>query len=756
MSHLKKRLCLVQMNDLTDCPGAIHHAIGSPYFDSLGAPKFPEPVVVAAKADIADTALPRCSILAVSCNTRPYQSYGPVMRTIFEKSEPHKYPSVRRGMEGVMEVSSVRGISPGGLNSQTDSILLGCISPMTGKTNSKIVDTVLGMFAEELGKLPPGSTLRMPLIGTGKARSQAATDDLFKNTVDVTISHFLDILIPKNKHIPIRRLILVHPFEYEVSLIASTFAEKSIFLTILDKLGIDGTDKRQVYGLAYGGKPQNCIVDAQNFDKALDCFDQAIDALLKGDLKNAKCLSSQGSMIDPSLKFIDIYISSLAARKKGLLDAIKMEALSCAQAGRLKDAYSIATTLNHLNPGRKEHEFISSLKDCYISYAVAATEARLLYENYMETQEALEAVYRGVDITTSNTDLNATGRIPSKLMDDIAPLKKIEHKIPVRIVDNTTHIVVRKLMADEIELSGAKRALDNLFELQTHGKVVLPEKDEKACREIYELIDYIERNKEQIDSPSLRQTVLEKLLRLLPKHGTLHLEAGRYYLHGGKNNSKSITRAEIIEAWSYFERGFHEQPRDYGLLSYMGLITFMQGAKFLIHAEEFFNLFAKLLDDELTNGSFAMQTLKSPNGDKIQIKHHDERCLLSYEYHDKYRENALIFARLAKALYDSEGTAAVSLYKEAMKTLSEIGRYDLAQLYDDLLGETWVVLLCRNRRTFGSLNIPLIGEIPLDFLAVIYKKVKFFWRFNRLRTPKAHAVIKSCITKMGESIRKSK
>lgn len=743
------------MNDLTDCPGAIHHAIGSPHFDSLGAPKYPEPVVVAAKADIADTALPRCSILAVSCNTRPYQSYGPVMRTIFEKSEPHKYANVRRGMEGVMEVSSVRHINPGGLGEQTDTILLGCISPMTGKTNSKIVNEVLGMFAQELNNLPPGSTLRMPLIGTGKARSQAATDDLFKSTVNVTISHFLDVLIPKNKYIPIRRLILVHPFEYEVSLIASTFAEKSIFLTILDKLGIDGTDKRQVYGLAYGEKEENCIVETENFDSALDCFDQAIDYLLKGNLKQAKRLSSEGSMIDPSLKFIDMYISSLAARKKGLLDAIKMEALSCAQAGRLKDAYSIATALNHLNPGRKEREFVKSLKDCYIAYAVAATEARLLYEHYMETQEALEAVYRGVDITTSNTDLKATGSIPANLMEDIKPLKKVEEKISRRIIDNTTHIVVRKLMADEIELSGARRALDNLFELHEHKKMTLPEEDEKACREMHELIEYIGRNKELIGSVSLRQTVLEKLLTLLPKHGTLHLEAGRYYLCG-KSSANSITRAEIVEAWSYFERGFYEQPRDYGLLSYMGLITFMQGAKFLIHAEEFFNLFAKLLDDELQNGRFAMHTLKSPNGEKIQIKHHDERCLLSYEYHEQYRENALIFARLAKALYDSEGTAAVSLYKEAIRTLSEIGRYDLAQLYDELLGETWVVLLCRNRRTFGSLNIPLIGEIPLDFLAVIYKKIKFYWRFNRLRTPKAHEVIKNCIRKMGESVRQSK
>jgi tetratricopeptide (TPR) repeat protein len=747
MAHLRERFCLVPFYEMSDCPGAVHHAIGSPYFDPLGRPQFSDPVVMAVRADIIAKNLPRCSVLAVSCNTRPYQSYGPVMRRIFDAAEPYNFPEVRRGLEGVMEVSDVREIPPGGLIEQAEKIWLACVSPMTGNANEQIVDAVLKNLAKQFLQLPPGSTLRMPIIGTGTARKgEASANEVFRKVVDLTLDNFYPTLLTASARIACRRLLLINPIEDEAYLLSTVLAEKAVFATLLDKMGIFTIDRRLVFGLGHGNTPETSFVDASSFKDALDYFDKALDSLLAGKRKQALKEAAKAAEIEPGLNGMYMYISSFANKKRGLISVITHEALSLASAGRVRDAFCVAHSLTTLGGQKKEQELVNNLRDSYIAYCVAALEAKLLYEKYMEAEEALPLVYQGIAAPEKSLVVDPevpAYPAPKELLQNIEPLRKVEQKIPARISENTFHIVIRKFMADQMETLGARRALDNLLDLHKREKIKLTPEQEKVCGDMYQIADFIDQNKEIVPYAALQKTVMEKLSALLPTHGTFSLEAARFYLRGtvkSGDKSRTLTHDDMREAWAHLEAGNKEHPRDYGILSYIGFMIMLQGNKFLPQAEEFFLLFGKLLEDELSHGRFGMRVLKSPDDETIAMPFSDPLTQAAYGYYRKYRDHASDFVKLVKALNNAEGTTALNFYRQATHTLNEVGRYDLAKLYEERLGETWVVLLSRNG-SLGSIPIPFVGELSLDLVFKLYRKMRYWWKYRNLRTPELRTAI---------------
>ena len=760
MAHLRNRFCLVPFCELSDCPEAVHHAIGSPHFDSVGRPLFVEPIIIAVRADIADTNLPRCSALAASCNTRPYHSYGPVMRKIFEGSQPHNYREVRHGMEGVMEVGDVREIPAGGLIEQTERILLGCVTPMTGATNPQILHTVLSNFAKKFATLSPGCTLRMPIIGTGTARKgEDAMEANFREVVDATLSHFYPSLIPANDRVACRRLIVIHPLEYESTMLAAIVAEKAIFLTLLDKMGIFTTDQRIVYGWGHGPTPETCFVAAETFTHALDHFDKSLDYLLQGDRKLALKEAAKGAEQEPGLSGMYQYITTFANKKRGLMTVVTKEALSLASEGRVRDAFCVANALNHFGAAKKEKDFITALRECYIAYCVAGLESRLLYEHYMQAEEALVLIYKGAatpeqSFVPETSELKERS-VPKELLEDVTPLNAVEQKIPDRLIENSLHIVIRKLMADQVETQGPRRALDNLLDFHKRGKITLTAEQETLCQELYAATEFVDKNKESMPQVALQQQILDKLNHCVAWHGTFQLEAARFHLRGGQsdhtNRAKTLTRSDILEAWAHLEQAQKEHPRDFGILSYIGFLIYLQGGKFMRQAEEFYLLFAKVLDDELSQGRFGMRKLKSPMEGDVCVPLLDPLSQNAYAYYDKYRDHARYFTKFAKALSDSEATAAINLYRQAVDSLGAIGRYDLAKLYDEILGETWVALLCRNRMS-GSIPIPFIGELPLDLVLNMYRKARYWWKYRNIKTPELHTAIDQLMAKIRKNM----
>lgn len=750
MAHLKDRFCLVPFHDLADGPDVGHHAIGSPYFSSIGKSLYPEPLFVSVRTDILEKKLPRCTALVVSCNTRPYHSYGPVARRIFEESQPHRYPEMRKGLEGVMEIGNVRTIPPGGLLEQAEKILLACISPLTGSTNLEIIDNVLRHLAEIYGKFPFGSTLRMPIIGTGKAFQGHRPDEVFREVVDMTLSHFYNTVLPTEDRFPPRRLLLVHPLEYESNMITTVLAEKSIFLTILDKMGLTTSDKRLVYGLAYSEDEKSQMND---FTEAISHFDNALDKLLRGERKPALKEAAKGAEVEPELRGMYGYITNLAQRH-GLLDGITKEALVLAEDGRIRDAFCVANSLLQLGGKSKDRKLLDSLRNCYMDCCISALEALLLYENYMQAEDGLDAIHRGIDIIQLRRERESdNNRLPAELIQNLSSLEYLSQKIPQRIIENTFHIVIRKFMADYMELQGAKRALENLSELHKHDKVKMSEEEQNTSKQLAQLIDTIEPQMGSSPQSTLKKDALEKLLKIIPDHPTLCLEAARYYLKGGEGQKThaNLSRSEIEKAWESLTHGFEKNEQDYGILAYMGFIALFQGHKFMTLAEEFFTVFAKLIEDELTNGKFAIRKIKSPDENIITISTTDSYTSMTQEYYRQYRECLEFFASMAKSIYQSESTAAIALYQKATASLRKIGRSDLAALYDNILGETWVALLCRNQQHLGSIPLPF-GEISLDLLFNFYRKFRYWWKYRKLSNPQIRKAISAIVKKMGKRL----
>ncbi len=756
MPHLRDRLCLIPFCDLADCPEKGHHAIGSPYFDASGKPLFPDPVVIAIKADITEDSLPKCSRLAVSCNTRPYHSYGPVIRRVFEKSRPHDYPEVRLGMEGVMEIGEVREIPPGGLFQQAENIFLTCVATMTAGTNPKILQEVLQNLAQEFGKLPTGSTMRMPIIGTGKARSEEDTEKMFRSVVSLTLDSFFPNLLPEDLKLTPRKLFLVHPMEYESGLIASTLAQKAVFLTLLDKMNLSKTDKRIVYGLAHGKDQSMQFVNQENFLSAMECFDKALDYLLAGKRKEAIKSSAEGCQIEPDLNFLQGYICHLANQKEGVLDVLTEEILSLARRGNIREALCSGYALKQMGGKKQTENFFEAIQNCYKNYCTSALESRLLYENYQKTQDALVCIQKGMSFEISSQN-SAERLLPA--IENFEALSQIEKKIPLRFIENTFHIVIRKFMASPVETSGAKRALDNLMELHKLQKISLSPEIENQCHKLHDLADMIEQKKQTLSEKQMHKETLEKLLLLLPTHGTLRLEAARFYLKGenqeGNSRIKTLTRADIINAWKHLQIGHEENPRDYGILCYLGFVIFMQGPKYFSLAEDFFKLFAHWIEYEVVEGKYGIRPLKSPKGDMVEIPIHDPYTKLANNYYQKYAENARDFALFAKVLAQGEGMAALSLYQKAAQRLGEIGRYDLMELYETLLGETWVALLSRNQQTMGSIPLPF-GEISLDLIVKVYRKVRSWWKYSHLQSSEIKGAIAEIIKKLSKQMEGTK
>lgn len=769
MAHLRQRLCLVPFTELTDCPEGKHHAIGSPYFDAIGKPLFPDPVVIVVKADIADESLPRCTYIAASCNTRPYHSYGPVMRRIIEQSQPHNYPEVRRSMEGVIEVGDVKELPPGGLSNQTDMIMIGCVASMTSGSNPQNVQTVLHNFCRAFQKTKPGSTLRMPLIGTGTARTEEAVDKLFREVTHYTIAQLLPALLPEDIHQMPRKLLIIHPLEYESSLIAKMVEEKAVFLSLLDKMGMPSTDPRLVYGLAHGTLSQHQFVEESNFAQALDYFDQALNQLLNNNRKLAMQLAAQAVQIEPNLSGMYLYMNSLIMQKAGLWDAIVHEAASLAAQGRIQDAYWVGQCLEILGAKSKNMlAFEQCLKNCYLDVCTAAIESRILYENYMQAKEMLDGILRSTSATSSASvalptplqetsnilpSSNSTHKAITLTPEEQQQFEQLCDKIPSRLVENTLHISIRKLLSEEVEPSGAKRAAQNLMELHKLGKIQLNAEQQNVTQSIIQLSEEVEQIKEHHSNIALHKIILDRLLPLLPKHGTLKLEAGRYFLkgEGSATNERTLalTKIDISQAWDQLYQGYQDNPRDYGLLSYLGFIILMQGPKYLSVAEEFFNLFAKLIDHELSDGKYGVRDVKTPQKEMVRVAVKDHYILQAYQYYEQYRDNAYNFANFAKVLARAELSGSLDFYRRSMDGLTKIGRYDLRNLYEKILGETWVALLCRSPQSLGSIPLPF-GEISLDMIVNVYKKIRRWWKYSGLKAEKIRPAIATLLKQMGK------
>lgn len=757
MAHLTDRISLIPFSDLTDCPNVTHHAVGSPYFDAQGNPLIADPVVVAVRADIADTALPRSSALAVSCNTRPYQSYGPVIRRVFECSQPELHPELRRALEGVMELGEVRELPPGGLNDQVNAIFLACVATMTAGTNEQVLKEVMENIANHFESLPPGSTMRVPLIGTGKSRSEKATEQIYREVVDLTLSHLTPASFDNNRRKPPRRIMLIHPIKYEAQLIASVLAEKSIFLTILDKMGLATTDDRLVYGIAHGEAPDNQIVKEERFEDAINHFDLSLEHLLKGEQEKAIQEAARGSEVAPGLSGMFLYIHFLATKQRGLLEAITQEALDLASRGRIEDAFRVGRTLTSLGGAQQEKTFIKALRRCYVGYSLAELEAQLLYEKYMQAEEQL------VSMREELPDAAAlTGEFPAVQTDGDAgagdealsvttELAEFASRIPNKVVENSFHVAVRKLLAEPVETSGVRRIIESLHEYNQHHDLPLENNAKAIAQAIHDISEKVDKKKHDCSIKELHRDILDKLNPHLGHHNTYRLEEARYHLRG--SGRQLLTPNDMRKAWSHLKSAYEKSADDNGILSFIGFLMLLQGPKLLHTAETYFLLWAKLIERELAQGRYRQHRLEAPSGKRVDVPIHYPHAKKAHNYQQRWLEYVRAFADLLKGLIrDDNGDMLLSKYNDAIQTLGEIGRFDLVHLYEQFLGERWISLLVSRKRGGVKIPIPMVGEISLDLVINLYRRFRRWRLFRKLHTQDIEDAMRTLVEKMSKDL----
>jgi hypothetical protein len=636
---------------------------------------------------------------------------------------------------------------------------------MTGGTNHEVLQDVLENLTREFGKLPPGSTLRLPLIGTGKARTEQASEQDFRQTIDLMLSRLMPKLLSEDLRIPPRRILLVHPMPYEAQLIATVLAERSIFLTILDKMGLATTDQRVVYGLAYSEHERHRILDSSAFDVAIEHFDAALELMIQGEQTQALKEAARGAEMEPMLGGLYQRIYFLCTKRRGLLEAVSEEAIKLACEGRVDDAYSVGKILNSLGGEEGERRFSNALKRCQVHYHLAELEGQISYEKYVFSRDTIsrlcqhlsdhsspEQALDGFGGDASETDAD-TQRDHSGVRHNcdrpLLSLQQIDKDLSTHIVNNAYHVIICKLMAEPLETMGVRRILDNLSEIEERGDVNLPADLHEHREAMRELVVELDRQKEKLSNRQLHKFALERLGTHLSSHSTYQQEAAHFHLRG--TGSHLISRNDIAQAWQHLQYGHNQHPHDNNILAHIGFIILLQGTRALSFAENFYLLWSKLLERELSCGKYHIPQIETPQGKMITVPMLFPHAKQAYQVQQLWLAHAQDLAKLSSALQRGEnGEVLLSQYNKILEGIQAIGHYNLFELHQNLLGQKWIWMYSTRSREGIKISIPMVGEISLNLLINAYRKFKRWWFFRKLK----HPDIEKALSKLLESVNK--
>lgn len=168
-------------------------------------------------------------------------------------------------------------------------------------------------------------------------------------------------------------------------------------------------------------------------------------------------------------------------------------------------------------------------------------------------------------------------------------------------------------------------------------------------------------------------------------------------------------------------------------------------------AEEFYRYMIAALDDEIEKGRFSPVTLTPPGGETASAPFADDLTRQAHDYYVEYRKVAQAHVDLIGKIRQSQVSGALNHYREVIEGFTNVGRYDLKLLYEGLMGEEWVNLLCRHQKSIGSIPTPF-GEISLDFLFIIYRKIKYWWKYRKLQSAQLQEKMSRLIEQLGKKI----
>jgi len=390
-AHLSARLALTPLRDLADCPHVPHHAIGSPLFDDRGRALTPDPVLTLCGAPLADPHLPRMSLAVAPCGARPRLARSPEVRALLAAMCPAEHPQARREVEGLLAAGAARRCPPGALAGHLDGVLL--LGVEGAAPGSEVWRAGQAALAEALGALPQGSSVRLPLLraldldAAGRGLGAEARALLLDgHLIHLAVAALERPAGHEGVWTP-RRVLLCEPAEERARWALGRLASRALLLSLVDKLRLSVVSPLLTLGVVAGGGEEGArLVDEGGFEEALGALDAALDALLRGEGREALRLGAYAVSAEPALAGVFSYVERLAA-PGGVPSVLLGEVLRVGREGRLLEARPLldAAGAFALSPAQAAQH--AALEGACERLARAELRARLDSEEYARAEE---------------------------------------------------------------------------------------------------------------------------------------------------------------------------------------------------------------------------------------------------------------------------------------------------------------------------------------------------------------------------------
>ncbi len=767
MEHsLRNRLVPVSFTDLSDCPDEPHHAIGSPHFQSDGRPKYPDPVIIAARADVVGEELPPASSLVVSATTYPIFSYGPLFERVKERANFLKFESIHRELEKKRVLGEIFTVPPAELAPQVDEIVTAVITEYGEISNRGTVELALEKISRYFSGKPFGSTVRIPPIGTGKVRLKKHIEHLdFREFSELILKYFdQTVLLPeKSSNLPPRKVLLLTPSLSEAREMAGPCVERALTLSLLDLLGIELSDTRLIFGLAYGEGERNRFFSLESWDDSIADLELALSYLTQGRTELAVQAAARAVTKDPFWSGAFKFIESIASKSDGLKSLLMENIASLAERGELQRAEKLAHISSSLYPEESTVQLYIQLRKSLLNYNWRELNFTLENLDFLKSKEKFLALESALQSPLPLDSLD--GKVSDKLEDDLSDLKnfisqksrelqRLKARKDRIFLTKTLSLAVEQIFSSYRDDNALKVLIDQLENWIQNRWLQLNEAElsfyEKFSRIVFtvspkEFWEVVKKISPEGKTDDLDFVEILKLLaraeevHFLLREGTLDKFSRREIAQLAESLAKVFSGLNALDWPSFLSSE--------DLLAQLLLVVLLSGPKSYQSASEFLTHWKKVLEKKLLDSCEEL----SINFDKFERK--VSLSPREFPYLSEYFRSLELWGEfvghfehlLSNLLGGGDAESLSIVYDNAMESLKKLNRHYLIQLYQKFLGHKWLLLVAAKKEPGVKLEIPGVGEFSLDLILLVFRKLKIWWKFRGKSSKEAVALMESFI-----------
>ncbi|MEE2644362.1 MAG: hypothetical protein VYD19_05465 [Myxococcota bacterium] len=712
---LEARISSIPLADLADCPHISHHAVGSPFFDRHGQPTEIDPLISLVDLDPLDPALPPATALIVPCGRRPHFSPAPLMQRLYLREKATrdvKGWDASEGLEGIIPLGEVRVTeAPDALPNRLEKLIL--VSTYSDSATAAAKAQALTALQAAISALPCGATVQLPVrlpLESGDTGAFAFSLEELPALLD-TLGVALYAAHPK----PHRRLILLTSEREVVEAAQVLLLERALLLTLLDKLALGEAAPPMSYGLA--DTRARCSTEgAEKLSKGILSLEAALTALLIGSQEHLSQALNEALTLCPSLGAIYPWFHQ-RRRREGLLMQLCDEAARLVQLGRQKEAARVGRALLQLQPPSAVRAFSAALNASLLFAYRGELAARLEADEYQRAQHWVDAI-EADPLLKLIFDEDVSSPLESS---EKSALQGLIERSKARRVEAIREELLRRLINPRPRLKAAAALLQD-------AAAELDEVERGLCPLIEHAIKAQQLN---ATSRALPAELEDYLKAHYHKYSLYHRRLARRAIAYSIQSDRSPKRA-LRESYQALLEAHRLQPSEPKVLAMIGLIALTQGSAGLSIAERLFSIWGLLLREEERRGPYRDDHLIHPlRGDELRSPQVTRYAIRARAEREKW----VIYVRRAESLsrYLIGGRADETLarirYRQLLSALEAAGAYQLAALYDQLLGRRWLSLMSSGLSF--EIKIPVgFTELPLTPLLSLSRQFRR-WVFAR-------------------------